>query len=80
MAIYPVYNLETGEKKIIEMSIHEISDWYKSNPQWQRDWSEGCASIGNVGEWREKLVKQKPGWNQVLEKASKAPGSKVKKI
>ena len=62
------------------MSIHEISDWYKSNPQWQRDWSEGCASIGNVGEWREKLVKQKPGWNQVLEKASKAPGSKVKKI
>jgi len=34
----------------------------------------------DVGEWRDKLVARNPGWNEVLNKASKAPGSKVTKI
>lgn len=80
MAIYPVYNPETGEKKVIEMSVHDIMDWYDSNKPWIRDWSEGCASSAEQGEWMDRLVKSKPGWNDVLYKASKAPGSKVKPI
>jgi hypothetical protein len=80
MAIYPVYNPETGEKKVIEMSVHDIMDWYENNKPWSRDWSQGCASPGEVGEWRDKLIARNPGWNEVLEKASKAPKSTVKKL
>lgn len=80
MAIYPIINKETGEQRTIEMSVHEITQWYKDNPEWQRDWSEGCASIGEVGDWRNKLISKNPGWNDVLAKASKVPGSRVKKI
>ena len=80
MAIYPIIHKVTGEKKVIEMSIHDITEWYTNNPEWSRDWSEGCATPGEVGDWRNKLVSRKPGWNEVLERASKTPGSKVKKI
>jgi hypothetical protein len=80
LAIYPIVNTETGEKKVIEMSVHEIMQWYKDNPQWTRDWSEGCATPGEIGEWQNKLVSKHPDWNTVLERAGKMPGSKVKKI
>lgn len=80
MAIYPIIHKETGEKKVIEMSVHDIQQWYVDNPEWQRDWSEGCAAAAEVGEWKDKLIKSKPGWNEVLERASKAPKSTVKKI
>ncbi len=80
MATYPIVHKETGEKKVIEMSVHEITDWYAENPEWKRDWSEGCASSAEQGEWMDRLVKSKPGWNDILFKASKAPGSKVKPI
>jgi len=80
MAIYPIVNKTTGEKKVIEMSVNEITQWYKDNPEWSRDWSEGCASIGEVGEWKNKLISKHPSWNQVLDKAGKMPGSTVKKI
>jgi hypothetical protein len=80
LATYPIVHKETGEKKVIEMSVHEITDWYAENPEWKRDWSEGCASSAEQGEWMDRLVKSKPGWNSVLEKVSRAPGSRVKKI
>lgn len=80
MPIYPVKNLTTGETKVLEMSISQYTQWKSENPEWDKDWSQGCASIGEVGEWKNKLVSKNPGWNEVLEKASKAPGSKVKKI
>ena len=80
MAIYPIINKETGEKKVIEMSVHKITQWYKDNPQWTRDWSEGCASPGDVGDWKDKLIQKNPGWNEVLSRASKMPGATVKKI
>ena len=44
MAIYPVVNKETGEKKEVSMSIHDIDQWYSDNPDWQRDWQAGVAS------------------------------------
>jgi len=80
MAIYPIISKDTGEKKVIEMSVHDITQWYQDNPEWKRDWSQGCAQPGEVGEWKDKLIKSKPGWNDVLGRAQKMPGSTVKKI
>lgn len=80
MAIYPIIHKETGEKKVVEMSVNDIMQWYKDNPEWIRDWSEGCATPGEVGEWRNKLISKHPSWNEVLDKASKAPKSNVKKL
>jgi hypothetical protein len=80
MAIYPIIHKETGETKVIEMSVNDIMQWYKDNPQWTRDWSQGCATPGEVGEWRDKLTTKHPGWNDVLGKAQKMPGSTVKKL
>ena len=82
MAVYPVINKTTGEQKEVSMSIHDWSQWCKDNPDWQRDWSDPstCPQPGDVGEWRDKLVNKNPGWNDVLAKAAKAPGSRVKKI
>ena len=79
MAIYPIWNPETGERKVIEMSVNEIMDWYKENQPWVRDWSEGCAnSVSETGFWQDKLNKKHPSWNQILSKASKAAGSQSK--
>ena len=82
MATYPVINKATGEQKEVTMSVHEWSQWKKDNPTWDRDWSDPntCPGSGEVGEWKDKLISRNPGWNDVLHKASKAPGSKVKKI
>lgn len=82
MATYPVFNKVTGEKKEVILSVHDWDAWKKENPNWDRDWSDPstCPSATEVGEWRDKLVNKHPGWNQVLENASKVRGSKVKKI
>jgi hypothetical protein len=78
MAFYPIINKTTGERKTIEMSVHEITQWYKDNPEWHRDWSEGCANFGEVGEWKDKLIKQHSGWGEVMNKVKKAPGANQK--
>ena len=82
MATYPVVNTKTGEQKEVQMSITEWDQWKRDNPDWTRDWSDPSTApmATDVGEWRDKLIAKNPGWNDVLEKASKAPGSKVKKI
>jgi hypothetical protein len=80
MAIYPVIHKDTGEKKVVEMSVNDIMQWYQDNPEWKRDWSEGCATPGEVGDWQNKLISKNPGWNDVLGRAAKMPGSNVKKI
>ena len=82
MATYPVINKETGEQKEVSMSVTEWSKWCEDNPEWHRDWSDPSTmpGIGEVGEWKDKLAKTKPGWNDVLRKAQKAPGSTVKTL
>ena len=80
MPTYPVINKETGEKKELSMSMKAYDEWRKENPSWDRDWMEGVASVGEVGEVYDSLKKSHPGWNDVVHKASKAPGSKVKAI
>ena len=82
MATYPVINKDTGEQKEIQMSILEWDQWKTDNPDWDRDWSDPSTmpGVGEVGEWQNKLVAKNPGWNEVLGRAAKMPGSKVKKI
>ena len=82
MATYPVVHKETGEQKEVQMSVMDWNKWCEDNPDWKRDWSDPstCPMAAEVGDWRNKLVKSKPGWNQVLEKASTAPGAPNLKI
>ena len=82
MATYPVVNKKTGEQKEVVMSVHDWTQWSTDNPDWSRDYSDPSTmpGIGEVGEWKDKLRKTKPGWNEVLEKAQKAPGSGVRKL
>jgi len=76
MAIYPIWNPETGEKKVVEMSVNDIMSWYENNKPWVRDWSEGCASAAEIGEWRDKLDKKHPSWKNVLNQAEKSKGKR----
>ena len=80
MPTYPVINKETGEKKELSMTMIKYDEWRKENPDWDKDWSAGVAGLGEVGEWKDKLITKNPGWNDVLHKASKSPGSRVTKI
>ena len=75
MPTYPVKNLKTEEKKELFMTMDEYEQWRKDNPDWDKDWSQGCASSGEVGEWRDKMATTHPGWadimkNKVLPKAN----------
>ena len=82
MATYPIINKKTGEQKEIAMSVHDWDQWRTDNPEWERDYSDPTTfpGIGEVGDFKDKLKKTHPGWNDVLHKASKAPGSKVKPL
>ena len=82
MATYPVVNKETGEQKEIVLSVHDWEKWKNDNPLWDRDWSDPstCPSSGELGEVYDKLKKSYPGWNQILDRTSRVPGSKVKPI
>lgn len=78
MPIYPVKNLKTGETQELTMSVSDYENWRKENPDWDKDWSAGVAGVGEVGDWQNKLIQKHPGWNDVLHRASKMPGSRVK--
>ncbi len=76
---YPVINKITGEKKNIERSIHDIMDWYAENPDWERDWGQGCAGMAEIGEWKTKNVQKNPGWKDVLDNVRKVGGNTLDK-
>ena len=82
MATYPVVNTKTGEQKEVVMSITEWDEWKVNNPDWLRDYSDPSTmpGVGEVGEWKDKLRKTKPGWNDVLKKVQQVPGSTVKSL
>ena len=80
MPKYPVINLETKEKKELSMTMSEYQEWRKDNPEWDKYWMAGVAACGEVGEVYDKLKKSHPGWNDVLRRASKMPGSNVRPI
>jgi len=80
MATYPVVNKETGEQKEVILSVHEWTKWTEDNPDWTRDWSDPSTmpGVGEVGEWKDKLRKSKPGWNEVLSRAQKTGQNRQK--
>ena len=82
MATYTVKNIKTGETKEVILSVHDWDQWKEDNPDWLRDFSDPstCPGVGEVGEWKDKLVKSKPGWNDVLDRASRQPGAQNLKI
>ena len=80
MPTYPVKHKETGEQKELSMTMSVYGEWREENPDWDKDWNAGVASVGEIGEVYDKLKKHHPGWNDVLHKASKAPGSRVKPL
>ncbi len=49
---------------------------------WIRDWSDPSTAPNSceLGEWKDRLIKKHPSWNEVLGKMSNLPNSKVKKI
>lgn len=76
MPLYPVINKNTGETQELKMTIAEWGDWKKENfpDGWDRDWSQGCASAGQAGEWKDSLRKSHPSWNEILKKTKKSAG------
>jgi hypothetical protein len=77
MPTYPLINKVTGEKKELYMSMTDYDQWRKDNPEWDKDWNAGVAAVGEVGDWRNKMGKTHPGWNEIMNKMSKLPGSQV---
>ena len=80
MATYPVINKESGEQKEVVLSVYEWTKWCDDNPELTRDWSDPSTmpGVGEVGEWRDKLVNKNPGWGEVLKKSEDAGGISVR--
>ena len=76
MATYPVVNQQTGEQKEVVMSVHDWDQWCSDKPDWSRDYSDPSTmhGVGEVGEWKDKLLNKNPGWGEVLKKAEKSGG------
>ena len=78
MPTYPVIHKETKETQELYLSMAEYDQWRKDNPDWDKDWSQGCAGVGEVGDWRDKISKTHPGWSDIIKnKVTKSPGSRV---
>ena len=79
MPTYPVINLKTKEKKELSMTMKEYMAWKEENPDWDKDWQAGCASAGEVGEWRDKMATTHPGWADIMKNKiiPKAPRNKT---
>jgi len=76
---YPVINKSTGETKTLHMTMKEYCNWKDENPEWDKDWSKGCAGVGEVGDMHLKGEANSSGWNEILDRASRQPGANVRK-
>ena len=43
MPTYPVINKETKETKTLNMTMKQYAEWKEENPEWDKDWSQGCS-------------------------------------
>ena len=77
MPTYPLKNLKTGETQELSMTMSAYEKWREENPDWDKDWSKGCASQSREFRWTGEA--NSSGWNEVLDRASKQPGSNVRK-
>lgn len=76
---YRFENTETGEIFEEWMYMADKDPYLKENPH-LKPLIPIQMNVGEVGEWKDKLIKSKPGWNDVLGRAQKMPGSNVKKL
>jgi hypothetical protein len=76
---YRFENTDTGEIFEKWMLMAEKEPYLNENPN-LKPLIPTQMNVGEIGDWQNKLISKNPGWNDVLYKASKAPGSKVKKI
>ena len=51
MPTYPVKNLKTGEEKELSMTMKQYGEWKEENPDWDKDWSKGCATSQEMFRW-----------------------------
>ena len=77
MPTYPLKHKETGEEKELVMTMKEYEEGKKENPEWDKDWSKGCAGQSTEFKWTGEA--NSSGWNEVLDRASKQPGANVRK-
>ena len=77
MPTYPVKNKVTGEEKELSMTMKAYDEWKDANPDWDKDWSKGCATSQEMFRWTGEAASS--GWNEVLDRASKQPGANVRK-
>ena len=78
MPTYPVKHKETGEKKELSMTMVEYDQWRKDNPDWDKDWQAGVGSMGEVGDWKNRMSKTHPEWDNFMKEASKkVPGNTI---
>lgn len=79
MPTYRFRNKDTGEVFEKWMLIAEKEPYLNENPNLE-PLLPTQMNVGEVGDWQNKLVSKHPSWNEVLNRASKMPGSNVKKI
>ena len=77
MPTYPVKHMQTGETKEFHRTVREYDEWRRTNPDWDKDWSAGVVGVGEVGDWKNKMSKTHPGWNEIMNRASKRRGSTI---
>jgi hypothetical protein len=76
---YRFENTETGEIFEKWMYMAEKEPYLKENSH-IKALIPTQMNVGEVGEWKNKLISKHPSWNDVLKKVSKLPGSNVKPI
>jgi hypothetical protein len=76
---YRFENTETGEIFEKWMYMADKDPYLKENPH-IKPLIPTQMNVGEASDWRDKLTSKHPSRNSVLEKASKAPGSTVKKL
>jgi len=79
MPTYRFEDTETGEIFEKWMLMDEKAPYLEANPH-LKPLIPTQMNVGEVGEWKDKLNKKNPGWNDVLAKVQKTPGSTIKKI
>ena len=77
MPTYPVKNLKTEEQIDLSMTMKQYDQWRKDNPEWDKDWQAGVAASQEMFRWTGEA--KSSGWNEILDRASKQPGSNVRK-
>ena len=70
-------NAVNKETKELRMTMKEYDEWKKDNPDWDKDWSQGCAGQSTEFKWTGEAKSN--GRNEVLDRASRQPGANVSK-